>query len=107
MKSLSWRYLIPIIALLFCTGVISRPVSLADRPHPTLILLSQERFNPAVQRLLAQQELKALPIGDSGVIFVIPMYQDPLLEEMQIRYLEQLIDEMEIDQPTADEPIKK
>ena len=101
MKKLMTRYLL--LLLIVVSGIGAASQSIAHHNHqPTLILLTDQRFNPAVQRLLAMQELKALSIGDAQVIYVIPTPQNPMLEEVQIRYLEELIDKLKSNEPSDD-----
>lgn len=101
MKPIMIRYLFILLTFVCCAGLIPKSSAIEDLP-PALIILADQRFNPVVQRLLAREELKALPIGDARVIFVIPVYEDPMLEEMQIRYLKELIDQLETSEPSAD-----
>jgi hypothetical protein len=67
-------------------------------PLPGIVILPEQRFDPFVQGLLARRELRALPIGSSGVLYLYPVTQDPSLLEAQIRYLDQLL------QRSGDEP---
>lgn len=101
MKTFMLRYFLILLAFTSCSGMISKAAAVHDL-SPALIVLADQRFNPVVQRLLAREELKALPIGDTGVIFVIPVYEDPLLEEMQIRYLKELLDQLKTNEPSDD-----
>ena len=55
------------------------------------IVSSDARFDPMVQRLLAENALRALPIGNDALLFVIPDNGDVFLQESQIRYLEELM----------------
>ena len=60
---------------------------------PGFVIRPEQRFDPYVQRLLARAELRAMPIGSSGLLYLVPVTEDASLQEMQIRYLERLIDE--------------
>jgi len=55
------------------------------------IVSSDARFDPMVQRLLAQNALRAMPIGNDAMLFVIPDNGDVILQESQIRYLDELM----------------
>ena len=104
MKPLKWHFLLPILALVFCTGVVYHPTTHGQpSAQSALIVFPEHKYDPAVQRILAEENLRALPIGSTGVIFVIPVYEDPMLEEMQIRYLEKLIKKLESDEPAEGE----
>ncbi len=56
------------------------------------VVVAEHRFDPAVQRYMAERELKALPISGGRLFYIVPAFSDPLIEEMQIRYIEQLLD---------------
>ena len=57
-----------------------------------LVLSAEHRFDPAVQRLLAERALRALPLLDGQLYYVYPMQRSTgHLETMQIQYLEQLL----------------
>ena len=80
--------------------------SLAATPAPHvlsgLVVMGPQRFDATIQRLLAREELKLLPIGNSQLFLIIPQSQDALVEEMQIRYLEDLISRLQKNEPVAD-----
>ena len=57
-----------------------------------IVVVAEHRFDPAVQRYMAERELKALPIRGGALFYIVPAYNDPRIEEMQIRYIEQLLD---------------
>ena len=57
-----------------------------------LVLLAEHRFDPAVQRFIAERELAALPLRDGELYYVFPMHQsNAQIEHAQIRYLESMI----------------
>ena len=60
---------------------------------PGIVILAEHRFDPAIQRLLARSELRALPIGDTGLLYLVPVTEDPYRQEMQIRHLHELLNE--------------
>lgn len=61
------------------------------------IVRADDRFDPFIQRLLAEQSLKALPLRGGQLFYIVPVNVDPQLEEMQIRYLELLLDRQEVE----------
>jgi hypothetical protein len=56
-----------------------------------LVLVPEDRFDPWVQRLLADQQLAGQPTRYLPVLIVVPTPPDRALEESQIRYLQQLL----------------
>ncbi len=56
-----------------------------------VIVLAEQRFNPAVQRMLAERTLKALPISNGRLFYIVPVGIDPRHEQAQIQYLEYLL----------------
>ena len=61
---------------------------------PGFVLLAEQRFDPAVQRYLAEQSLRALPLRDGQLFYIYPTsVADPYVEQMQIRYIQALLDE--------------
>jgi hypothetical protein len=60
--------------------------------NPTAFIFRPEaRYDPLIQRLLAEDVLRAMPMGDRNLFYVVPEGGTALLEEMQIRYLEELL----------------
>ncbi|MEM7000804.1 MAG: hypothetical protein AAF529_08455 [Pseudomonadota bacterium] len=76
-----------------------------------LVVAAEHRYDPAVQRLLADLSLRALPLLDGQLYYVYPMQNSSAhLETLQIQYLEQLLrrepsphskNDAEIDEPPA------
>ena len=61
---------------------------------PGFIVLPEQRFDPSVQRFMAEQSLRAMPLKDGQLFYIYPVgTSDPYVEQMQIRYLEVLLDE--------------
>lgn len=60
--------------------------------YPGFIISAEDRFDPAVQRLMAELELAALPLDRGQLYYLYPIGITPRLEGAQIRYLEALID---------------
>jgi len=63
------------------------------------IVRADDRFDPFIQRLMAEQSLKALPLRGGQLFYIVPVNVDPRLEEMQIRYLELLLDRQRDEPP--------
>ena len=57
-----------------------------------IVVVAEHRFDAGVQRFLAERELKALPIHGGRLFYIVPAIDNPLMEQMQIRYIEQLLD---------------
>ena len=87
--------------------VLLAGTSVADASHGVLppvplagfLVLAEHRFDPAIQRLMAERSLRALPLRDGQLYYVYPIDIDPRLEEMQIRYLEVLLNKRQPDEP--------
>jgi len=60
-----------------------------------LVITSVDRFDPLVQQLLLKKQLAQHPVIDQPRFVVIPHEGEAELTEMQIRYLERLLDELE------------
>ena len=58
-----------------------------------LIVFPEQRFDPLVQRLMAERSLRALPIYGGQLLYLVPVVTDRREEAMQIRYLEALLRE--------------
>lgn len=59
----------------------------------SLVVLAEQRFNPSVQRLLAERELQALPLDGGRLFVIVPQASDAALQQVQIRSLERLLRE--------------
>ncbi len=96
-----------ILSLLILTGSVSLAVAEAEislhdgggyhgHDHHSggvaLVITSSDRFDPLVQKLMVKQQLAQHPIIDEPKFLVIPHEGDAELTEMQIRYLEKLLD---------------
>jgi hypothetical protein len=73
-------------------------------PLPGFVVFPEQRFEPWVQRLMAREELRSLPIGASGVLYLVPVTQDPTLVEAQVRYLHELLHEHAAREPSDAQP---
>ena len=58
---------------------------------PGFVVLAQHRFDPMIQRWLAEQSLKALPIRNGKLFYIIPIDTNPMQEQFQIRYIEEML----------------
>jgi len=83
-----------LIRTLLLATVIAAVQTAAASPawQPGFIVLAEDRFDPAIQRLIAEHSLRSLPLDRGRLYYLYPMWADPRLEEMQIRYLEMLLD---------------
>ena len=92
------------LALAICAGSVNAN-PLLHHPHlPGFILLPEQRYDPAVQRYLAEQSLRALPLRGGQLYYVYPIdASSTYTEQMQIRYLEQMLSERDReDEPETD-----
>lgn len=71
-------------------------------PLPGFIVLAEHRFDPAVQRLIAERSLKALPLRDGQLLYLYPIGIEPQIEEVQIRYVEVLLEKRAAHEPGAE-----
>ncbi|MEM1434834.1 MAG: hypothetical protein AAGG11_12310 [Pseudomonadota bacterium] len=62
-------------------------------PGLGLIILAERRFDPFVQRLMAERSLRALPLYGGQLFYLVPTGVSRGEEAMQIRYLEVLLRE--------------
>lgn len=81
------------------TGALPAPNGIAGHWQLSqgFIVRADDRFDPFIQRLLAEESLKALPLRGGQLFYIVPVNVDPGLEEMQIRYLELLLDRQEVE----------
>ena len=101
------RKLLAILALTFTVGQISAnpfPSSIAHQGLPGFLILPEHRYDPAVQRYLAERSLKALPLYDGQLYYVFPVSNASThSEQMQIRYLESMLkNKVRDDEPASD-----
>jgi hypothetical protein len=64
---------------------------------PGFVVLAQHRFDPSIQRWLAEQSLKALPIRNGRLFYIIPVDTNPLQEQFQIRYIEEMLNRQPVE----------
>lgn len=88
------------LAALICSLLSGLPAA-AQRPyqHPPggLLILAEQRFDPAVQRLLAAQDLAAMPLENGRLFIIVPTRDRAILEQAQIRSLERLLAKPPVD----------
>ena len=74
--------------------------------QPGFIVLAENRFDPAIQRLIAEHSLRSLPLRRGQLYYVYPPGINPHIEEMQIRYLELLLEKRaeKDSEPDAESP---
>ena len=60
--------------------------------QPGFIILAEDRFDPAIQRLMAEHSLRSLPLDRGRLYYLYPPGVTPRLEGLQIRYLETLLE---------------
>lgn len=67
-------------------------ISTAVAWQPGFVIRAEDRFDPAIQRLMAEYSLRSLPLERGQLYYLYPMGFTPRQEGMQIRYLETLLD---------------
>ena len=78
------------LAALSCGSAYATGDPTAYSP-PGFLIFAEHRYDPSVQRMLAERSLKALPIRGGQLFFIVDQHDDRLIEEMQIRYIEELL----------------
>lgn len=85
-------------SLILTTAVLTHPArasvpgAAAVAWHPGFVIRAEDRFDPAIQRLMAEHSLRSLPLERGRLYYLYPIGIAPRLEGMQIRYLETLLD---------------
>jgi len=74
------------------SAAAASPASAAIAWHPGFVIRAEDRFDPAVQRLMAEYSLRSLPLERGQLYYLYPIGVTPRLEGVQIRYLESLLD---------------
>ena len=117
-RRLSSLLLTGIISLPLVTGLgmpppvqAVTPTSTAIAWHPGFVIRAEDRFDPAIQRLMAEYSLQSLPLERGQLYYLYPIGITPRLEGVQIRYLESLLDKqaaaVEAEQKAANEAEEK
>ena len=78
-----------VIAL--CGSAFAHATSDAPVPLPGFVIRPDDRFDPLIQRLMARGDLRAMPIGASGLLYLAPVVEDPYQRDLQIRFLHDLL----------------
>ncbi len=79
--------------LVVCTTAGQANPLLHSQGLPGFIVLAEQRYDPAVQRFMAEQSLRALPLKNGQLFYVYPINtSNAYIEQMQIRYLEVLLE---------------
>ena len=94
--------IILLLTVLMAPGADATP---PFHPHlPGFLILPEQRYDPAVQRYLAEQSLRALPLYNGQLYYVHPVSNSSTYgEQMQIRYLESMLREkLQDDEPVSD-----
>ena len=68
-------------------------------PIEGFVVSADNRFNPWVQRMMAERSLKSFPLANGQLYYIYPVNIDSHTEEMQIRYVEQLLEKQKKDEP--------
>jgi len=101
-----------LIAGLICTAVGADGTQHICTPNPVVCtsfnIVPSDRFDPFVQHLLVRQQIQALPLAPQITNFYMPYQLDKRsLEEIQIRYMDELLRradaEAEAAEPVDDE----
>ena len=88
------RSLIIGIGLALCAIAAMANPFIYPNALPGFIVLPEQRFDPLVQRFMAEQSLRAMPLKDGQLYYIYPLgTSNAYVEQMQIRYLEVLLDE--------------
>ncbi len=84
-------------------ALATSPVAAAVAWHPGFVIRAEDRFDPAIQRLMAEYSLRSLPLERGQLYYLYPIGITPRLEGMQIRYLETLLDKQAAKEAAAAE----
>ncbi|MCR9276711.1 MAG: hypothetical protein NXH85_01960 [Pseudomonadaceae bacterium] len=82
------------LSILVCALSVGLPASAQKhyaKPAGGLLILAEQRFDPAVQRLLATEDLAAMPLANGRLFIIVPTRDRAVLEQAQIRSLERLL----------------
>jgi hypothetical protein len=87
------RTLAPLmLASIAAVAVADHPAPIVCMPRPVACeARAIDRLDPSLQRLLVEQQLQSQPTYWTTVYFYLPPLGERELEELQIRYLEELL----------------
>jgi hypothetical protein len=71
---------------------------------PGIVIRAEDRFDPAIQRLMADHSLRLLPLERGQLYYLYPIGVTPRLEGVQIQYLEHLLDKQAAENDQSDKP---
>lgn len=83
---------LPLLAGMCPGAQAAQPATAAVAWHPGFVIRAEDRFEPAIQRLMAEYSLQSLPLERGQLFYLYPIGITPRLEGVQIRYLESLLD---------------
>ena len=94
MNTVLRKFVLPgVIAVLALAQIAVQPAVHAQTAwQPGFVIRAEDRFDPAIQRLMAEHSLRLLPLERGQLYYLYPIGVTPRLEGMQIRYLETLLD---------------
>lgn len=97
-----------LILMAVCLGIVGPVAANPYQGHGSLtgiIVPAAQRYDPAMQRFMAEQSLRALPLRDGQLFYVYPVSSgDAYNEHLQIRYLEMLLRDESEKNDQDDEP---
>ena len=86
------RSLAVVFAVAFGAVAHATEAPLSRNDLPGFVIRPDDRFDPMIQRLMARGDLRAMPIGESGLLYLAPVVEDPYQRELQIRFLHDLLE---------------
>lgn len=94
-----------LIAAIAIAGLQTGSAAAQSSPiwHTGFVIRVADRFDPAIQQLMAEHSLRLLPLERGQLYYVYPIGTTPRLEGVQIRYLEALLDKRSAEEPAAAE----
>ena len=66
-----------------------------------VVIRPDDRFDPLIQRLMARADLRAMPIGETGLLYLAPVVEDPYQRDLQIRFLHDLLESPQSEPPRS------
>jgi len=78
-------------AIALCCAASVHATTAAPVRLPGFVIRPDDRFDPLIQQLMARGDLRAMPIGESGLLYLAPVVEDPYQRDLQIRFLHDLL----------------